>query len=541
MPTLNWIGKKAVENHHMQVPFRLLKDVPDLACGDPGTGNLIVQGDNLEALKALLPYYAGQVKCIYIDPPYNTGEEGWTYNDNVNSPEIRRWLGQVVGKEGETLDRHDRWLCMMQPRLTLLRQFLRKDGAIFVSLDDNEIHRMRFLMDDVFGEQNFVEQLIWKKSYGGGAKEKYVVRQHEYCLMYARSKANLDQLWLPPDEMSEERYYKYRDAKYATRGPFRIKPLEATKSMDRRANLVYPIRMPDGTELMPKRQWWWSKDRVEAALANDDLVFTKTKTGISVSYKQYLRDESGTERGAKPFSIIDKIYTQDGTADLRSIFEDKVVLQFPKPVRLIEQFIYLLTRTDPTAIVLDSFAGSGTTGQAVLSLNKQDNGSRRFVLVELDPKIAAEITATRVRRVAHGYTKADGEKVEGLGGGFRYCELGEPLFDETGRIRDTVRFADLARHVYFTATGEPLPRERVSKSPLLSVTSNGVAVYLLYNGILKDKTPAGGNVLTSVTLDLLPPHSGPKIIYAAACRLSEARRAREQIEFRQTPYAIKTS
>ncbi len=541
MPTLNWIGKKAVENHHMQVPFRLLKDVPDLACGDPGTGNLIVQGDNLEALKALLPYYAGQVKCIYIDPPYNTGEEGWTYNDNVNSPEIRRWLGQVVGKEGETLDRHDRWLCMMQPRLTLLRQFLRKDGAIFVSLDDNEIHRMRFLMDDVFGEQNFVEQLIWKKSYGGGAKEKYVVRQHEYCLMYARSKAKLDQLWLPPDEMSEERYYKYRDDKYATRGPFRIKPLEATKSMDRRANLVYPIRMPDGTELMPKRQWWWSKDRVEAALANDDLVFTKTKTGISVSYKQYLRDESGAERGAKPFSIIDKIYTQDGTADLRSIFEDKVVLQFPKPVRLIEQFIYLLTRNDPTAIVLDSFAGSGTTGQAVLSLNKQDNGSRRFVLVELDSKIAAEITATRVRRVAHGYTKADGEKVDGLGGGFRYCELGEPLFDETGKIRDTVRFADLARHVYFTATGEPLPRERVSKSPLLGVNSNGVAVYLLYNGILKDKTPAGGNVLTSVTLDLLPPHSGTKIIYASACRLSEARRARELIEFRQTPYAIKTT
>jgi len=541
MPTLNWIGKEAVVNHHQQVPFRLLKDVPDLGCGDPGSGNLIVQGDNLEALKALLPYYAGQVKCIYIDPPYNTGEEGWTYNDNVNSPEIRRWLGQVVGKEGETLDRHDRWLCMMSPRLALLKQFLRADGAIFVSLDDNEIHRMRFLMDDIFGEQNFVEQLIWKKSYGGGAKEKYVVRQHEYCLMYARSKAKLAHLWLPPDELSEERYYKYRDAKYPTRGPFRIKPLEATKSMDRRLNLVYPIRMPDGAEIMPKRQWWWSKERVEAALANDDLVFTKTKTGVSVSYKQYLRDETGEERGAKPFSIIDKIYTQDGTADLRSIFEDKVVLQFPKPVRLIEQFVYLLTRDDPTAIVLDSFAGSGTTGQAVLSLNKQDKGTRRFVLVELDAKIAHDITATRVRRVAQGYTNFEGKEIEGLGGGFRYCELGEPLFDETGRIRENVRFADLARHVYFTATGETLPRERVGKSPLIGITSNCVAIYLLYNGILKDKSPTGGNVLTSETLSFLPPHKGSKIIYAAACRLSEARRNREGIEFRQTPYAIKTS
>ena len=552
MPTLNWIGKEAVVKHHKDVPLRLLEPVPELSCGaadactegvrrTDAPNNLIVQGDNLHALKALLPRYAGQVKCIYIDPPYNTGSENWVYNDNVNSPVIREWLGKVVGKEGETLDRHDRWLCMMYPRLTLLRQFLTKDGAIFASLDDNEIHRMRFLMDEVFGEQNFIEQMIWKKSYGGGAKEKYVVRQHEYCLMYARDKTKLEELWLPPDEEAEERYYKYRDEKFSERGPYRIKPLEATKSMDRRANLVFSIKLPDGSEIMPKRQWWWSKDRVETALARNELVFTRTKTGVSVSYKQYLRDETGEERGAKPFSIIDKIYTQDGTADLRSVFEDKVVLQFPKPVKLVERLVYLMTRNEPGALILDSFAGSGTTGQAVLNLNKQDRGNRRFILVEIDSQIARDITSERVRRVAEGYSNPKGERVESLGGGFRYCELGEPLFDENGKIRETVSFADLARHVYFTETGEPLPRERISaRSPFIGAC-RGVGIYLLYNGILSDKSANGGNVLTRAVLTQLPPFDGQKVIYCAGCLLGRERLQTERIIVRQTPYEIKVS
>ena len=540
MPTLNWIGKEAVVNHHHQVPFRLLRDVPELACGDPGSGNLIVQGDNLVALKALLPYYAGQVKFIYVDPPYNTGTEAWVYNDNVNSPVIREWLGKTVGKEAEDLSRHDKWLCMIYPRIALLRQFLTQDGAIFISLDDNEIHRMRFLMDEVFGEQNFVEQMIWKKSYGGGAKEKFVVRQHEYCLMYARDKRNLENLWLPPNEDAEERYYKYRDEKFAKRGPYRIKPLEATKSMDRRENLVFPIKLPAGGEVMPKRQWWWSRERVEGAITRNELVFTKTKTGTSVSYKQYLRDEDGAERGAKPFSIIDKIYTQEGTADLRALFEDKVVLQFPKPVKLIEQLAYLLTRNDPGAIVLDPFAGSGTTGQAIINVNKQDGGTRRFILMEMESKIAREITAERVKRVAQGYTNAKGENVEGLGGGFRFCELGEPLFDENGQIKPSVRFADLARHVYFTETGEPLPRERVMKSPLIGAC-RGVGIYLLFNGILGDKSANGGNILTRGVLAQLPKFDGQKVVYCAGCLLGKDRLQAERIIIRQTPYEIKAS
>jgi len=538
MPRLDWIGRKAVENHHRQVPFHLLKEVPELSVGDPGSGNLLVEGDNLLALKALLPYYAGQVKCIYIDPPYNTGSENWVYNDNVTSSEMREWLGKVVGKEGEDLSRHDKWLCMMYPRLALLKKFLRNDGAIFVSLDDNEIHRGRLLMDEIFGEQNFVEQFIWKKSYGGGAKEKYAVRQHEYCLMYAFKKINLKELWLPPDDEAEERYYKYRDEKVDERGPYRIKPLEATKSMDRRENLAYPIRTPEGLELMPKRQWWWSRERTEQALARNELVFTKTKQGVSVSYKQYLRDESGEKRGAKPFSIIDKFYTQQGTADLRAIFDDNVVLQFPKPVKLIEHVIALLTRDDPHAIILDSFAGSGTTGHAVFRLNNEIGGERRFILIEIDNNISRSITTKRLHRVCMGYKKLDGTFIQGLGGGFHFVTLGEPLFDERGNIRKTVKFPDLARHVYFTETGEPLPKNARANNPLIG-TCNGIGVYLLYNGILKDKTPDGGNVLTTAVLSHLPKHDGPKVIYGTACRLGPERLRRENITFKQLPYKIK--
>jgi len=199
VPTLNWIGKEAVVNHHHQVPFHLLKDVQELACGQPGDGNLIVQGDNLVALKALLPYYAGQVKCIYIDPPYNTGNEGWVYNDNVNSPLIREWLGKAVGKEAEDLSRHDKWLCLMYPRLALLKQFLREDGVIFVSIDDFEAYRLRFLLDEIFQSQNFIAQLVWDKTRKNDAK--FFSVGHEYLLVYARSLAHLratNTVWREP-------------------------------------------------------------------------------------------------------------------------------------------------------------------------------------------------------------------------------------------------------------------------------------------------------------------------------------------------------
>ncbi len=328
MPTLNWIGKEAVVKHHKDVPFRLLEPVPELSCGAAGNGNLIVQGDNLHALKALLPRYAGQVKCIYIDPPYNTGNEGWAYNDNVNSPEIRRWLGETVGKEGETLDRHDRWLCMMYPRLVLLKQFLREDGVILMSLDGNEHRFAELLMDEVFGSTNRIETFIWKKSYGGGAKSKQVVNLHEYVLCFARNKEKIGEIELPPSE-DVKRYYKFKDEKLATRGPYRLQPL-ATNSMDARPNLRYSIPF-EAEEIWPEKQWQWSRERVLAALANNELVIKKVRGRWSVNYKQYLRDADGEERGSKLYSIIESVYTQQGTNELKIMFGDGKTFDFPKP------------------------------------------------------------------------------------------------------------------------------------------------------------------------------------------------------------------
>lgn len=202
MPTLNWIGKQAVINHHQEVPFHLLKDVPELSCGDPGSGNLIVEGDNLVALKALLPYYAKQVKCIYIDPPYKPGVDergadgkrtGWIYSDNVNSPEIRRWLHKVVGAEAEDLSRHDKWLCMMYPRVALLKKFLRDDGVIFVSIDEVEYGALRFLLDEIFGIANRVGTIIWQNATDNNPTN--IAIEHEYLLCYARNKPRLPSAW----------------------------------------------------------------------------------------------------------------------------------------------------------------------------------------------------------------------------------------------------------------------------------------------------------------------------------------------------------
>lgn len=239
MPTLNWIGKDAVINHHLEVPFHLLKDVPELACGDPGSGNLIVEGDNLVALKALLPYYKGKVKCIYIDPPYNTGNEGWAYNDNVNSPAIRKWIGDTVGKEGETLDRHDRWLCMMYPRLTLLREFLRNDGSIFVSLDYHEQPYLRLLLDEIFGAPTFVSEIACVNKPSGRSDDKYIATAHESITVY-RKGAGLKLSGFEPDAKIVKRYTradangdKYREEDLRKRG-------DQDERKDR-PNLFYPF------------------------------------------------------------------------------------------------------------------------------------------------------------------------------------------------------------------------------------------------------------------------------------------------------------
>ena len=424
---MNWPGKADCFKTIQSPSMGTLRPCPEESINFDTTENLIIEGDNLEVLKLLQKSYLGKVKMIYIDPPYNTGND-FIYPDNYTESlqTYLEYTGQTdaEGKKFSTNTEadgrfHSKWLNMMYPRLYLARNLLREDGIVFVSVDDNEVSNLRKLCDEIFGEENFVEGFVWKKSYGGGAKEQFAVRQHEFCLLYGRNSAALDEFWLPPDPEAERKYYDGKDEHFAKRGPFRLKPLEATKSMDRRENLVFPIPAPDGTEILPKRQWWWSKDRVQTVLAENGLVFTKTQNGWSVSYKQYLIGEDGQKRGIKPFSVMDGIYTQHGTADLRALFDDEVVLQFPKPVKLIQRFLQIAG--DKELIVLDFFAGSGTTAHAVLDLNKQDGGNRKFILVQLpepiDPgrggfqtrpyETIADICKERVRRVINKLNAED--------------------------------------------------------------------------------------------------------------------------------------
>ena len=570
MPTLNWIGKEAVVNHHHAVPFHLLKDVPELACGDPGSGNLIVQGDNLVALKALLPHYAGQVKCVYLDPPYNTGVDerdeegkrtGWIYSDNVNSPEIREWLGKVVGSEAEDLSRHDKWLCMMYPRLNLIKKFLREDGVVFASIDENEFASLRLLLDELFGVANRVGTLVWKNATDNNPTN--IATEHEYILCYAKNKERLSKEWKSVNLAVKEklldvgsqliaRFENLDDlqseyTRWYRKNKSQLWPFEDYKFIDKggiftgmravhnpgkegyRYDVIHPTTGKPCEQ--PMMGYRFPKNTMDDLLAEKRIIFGDDETKL-VELKVYAKDYR-----AKLSSLFE-LDGRMGTNEIKKIFpDDNRPFDFPKPTELIEELLSFTTSGDD--LILDSFGGSGTTGDAVFKLNKADGQRRRFVMVEMKAQIAREITAERVKRVAQGYTNAKGEKVEGLGGGFRFCELGEKMFDESGKIRDTVRFADLARHVYFTETGEPLPRERVGKSPLLGITGGGVAVYLLYNGILKDKTVDGGNVLTSATFALLPAHAGPKVIYAAGCRFSRERQKRESLTFKQTPYAIR--
>ena len=429
---LNWHGKRQARQLALTPSTGTLRPCPEDSVDWDTTQNLMIEGDNLEVLKLLQKSYSGKVKLIYIDPPYNTGND-FVYPDDYGD-NTRNYLaitGQIDGERRKLSSNteasgrfHTDWLNMMYPRLKLARNLLLDDGLIFVSCDDNEASNLRRLLDEIFGEENFVSQIVWKKSYGGGAKTKHVVALHEYVLCFAKNRDTIDRLELPPNPETQK-YYKFRDEKFDDRGPFRVQPL-ATTSNDERPNLRYPIPYK-GEEIWPDKQWQWEHTRTMSALANDELVIAKKNGKWSVNYKQYLKDESGTVRGAKPFSILEGPYTQIGTAELARLFGDPKVFPFPKPSALIARFIQY-AHPSKSFIVLDFFAGSGSTFEAVLRLNKADSGRRRFISVQVpeptgrdDFATIADITKERVRRVGTELKAEDGLVVGDVG--FRVFEL----------------------------------------------------------------------------------------------------------------------
>lgn len=406
------------------------------------TQNLYIEGDNLEVLKLLQKSYHKQVKMIYIDPPYNTGKD-FVYKDNFRD-NIKNYLeltGQVdsegnrLSTNSDTSGRyHSDWLNMMYPRLKLARNLLKDDGVIFISIDDNEVANLRKLCDEIFGEDNFVDNMIWKKRYGGGAKEKYLVSLHEYVLMYAKNIEMLDEVYIPLEEESIDRYYKQQDEKFEIRGPYRTHPLEAGKAMDERVNLIYPITAPDGTEIFPQRQWLWGKERAYEALKNNELAFINGKNGWTVHTKQYLKDDSGEMRQGKAFSIIDDIYTQHGTNEAIEVLGNAKIFSYPKPSSFVKKLLDIAGDLKSNDIFLDFFSGSATTAHAVMKLNSEDGGNRKFICVQLpettDEKSEAykagyknicEIGKERIRRAGEKVKTESGK--EELDIGFKILKL----------------------------------------------------------------------------------------------------------------------
>ncbi len=513
MPSLNWIGKEAVVNHDKEVPFRLLKKVKSASIGE-NSQNLIIHGDNLEALKALMPFYVGKVKCIYIDPPYNTGNENWIYNDKVNSPKIKKWLGKVVGGESEDLSRHDKWLCMMYPRLKLLRDLLSEDGAIFISIDDNEHSNLKIVLDEIFGGENFVANIIWQKKYSQSNDAKYFSNTHDFIVCYAKSKGSPN-FKINLLARTEEQDARYTNPDNDPRGPWMTQPLHAKSGTDTKHEFIFSNgvkwKPPSGT--FPR----YSIETLKTADKDGKVWFGKNGDAVP-RLKKYLNE---MKQGVTPKTIwlYDEVGSNDDAKkDYKDFFPENGFAT-PKPVRLLKTIINLVASQND--IILDSFAGSGTIGQAVLDLNKEDSGSRKFVMVEMEDNVARDITAERVRRAIKKYAYK---------GGFEYCELDKPLFDQDGQIEKECTFEQFATYIYFTETNTNLDRKVISGNSIGE--HENTKYYLLF----KEK---GKNILSKDFLEKIPKNESRKVIYADKCLIDDKILEKYNIRFKQIPYEVK--
>jgi len=518
MPVLNFKGKTAVETHHHAVPHHVLevnRKLSELTKGvDPClAGNLIIEGDNLLALKALLPTHAGKVKCVYIDPPYNTGNEGWIYNDNLTQPQFKEWIGREVGKEGEDACRHDKWCCMMYPRLSLLRELLSEDGRIFISIDDNEMHHLRTMMDEVFGEDNRLGVIIWRTRNTDNRVKTNLSCDHEYVLVYARNHGSVRGRIIDRSD--------FQNPDNDPRGPYVTDPLTGKATADERPNLHFTItNRKTGDKYPPDPARGWITDPAGVAdLIQENLVAwpPDPKTG-KPRKKRFLSETS--ER--MPISTFwADLKGQSGADEVDGILGERM-FAFPKSIEFMERIVDL--GSGPNDVVLDSTAGSGTTAHAVLSVNRQDGGNRSFVVIQ-QPHDSAEhrkahlnicerITAERIRRVIRGYRvsagRDKGKRREGLGGSFTYARVGPPLLGDHRNWGERLpAYDELARYIFFTETGRELEPTEGHPTTGKIGEHGGASYYLLYTPDPKASVP-----LDQKTLEVLAKDKNPrKVVY----------------------------
>ena len=525
MPTLTWIGKDKVVNHHHDVPYRVLEHKYGFRAEDESdkmltnSGNKIIHGDNLEALKSLLPEYEGRIKCIYIDPPYNTGNEKWVYNDNVNDPKIKKWLGEVVGKQGEDLSRHDKWLCMMYPRLKLLHKLLAEDGVIFISIDDNEQANLKLLCDEIFGVNNFLTDIIWQHSIQPkGYLGKFSIH-HNHTFVFQKS----FDFVLGNIERTAEHNKAYKNPDNDPRGAWR--PGDVRNALYR-PNLIYDIISPSGKRISPPANGWrWSKETVDEKIRTGEIIFNKEETNII--RKIYLSSVEG--RAPESIWFGNEVgTTREANTELKNIFEGIPPFDTPKPTKLIDRILQIATNKD--SIILDSFAGSGTTAHAVLNLNKKDKGNRKFILVEMED-YAEDITAERVRRVMQGYGEGK-NAVAGTGGAFDYYELGERMFDEEQNLNENIGEEKIREYIYYTETKRHLEHERSDASKYLLDTYNATGYYFYYE---RDRL----TTLSIDTLHIVTERAEQYVIYADTCTVPPQVLAAQNITFKKIPRDIK--
>jgi adenine-specific DNA-methyltransferase len=582
MPTLNWIGKDKVISHHQDVPYRVLVHKYGFTSENgeqtepTQSGNKIIHGDNLEALKSLLPQYEGKVDVVYIDPPYNTGKEKWLYTDNVNHPKIEKWLDKVVGMEGEDLSRHDKWLCMMYPRVKLLHKLLKEDGVFYCSIDDYEHGNLKPMLDEIFGPQNFLNNVIWQRAFSPINTKKRFSANHDFIVAYAKKKTKV-QLLLPRSENANN---NYSNPDKDSRGLWTSGDLSVGPPIEEK---IYEIITPSGRKVLPPKGYCWrlTKTRLKEFIDDNRIWFGEDGSNVP-RIKRFI---SEVKNGITPMTVwphSEVGHTQDAKKEIKELFPNsKLPFETPKPTSLMEKILSL--KNNPNAIVLDSFAGTASTGHAVLNLNKKDNGNRKFILVELED-YADDITAKRIKKVSQGYEfsgkkketlksypinvtnlkKADkiltefeelkndetfskvkiesfndsititGEKIvsgrtEGIGGDFDFYELGQALFDDNHNLNEQVGAEKIREYIWFSETRTPFkaPKEI---NYFLGKKDDSV-YYFIYE---KKKL----TTLDYDALELIKTKGEQYIIYADNCLLPKEFMTKNNIIFKKIPRDI---